>query len=522
MSLDDLEMEVESNNMVATNEIPKKNTRKSTASKQKKEKEAVQKKVPKTPKKKEVVLTTVAKQKKFGKNTVVNFCNNYFKIINDHSYNFVQYKESKNGMKQQIIDLTHVPEVDKLRKVIESIEPAEIKKISENIYTPIIHTTLDYFKKIHVAQQDKNDKTDIKIKTNELFDELCESLDIKTIEDKDVITNLIAKISEYMHNSKKITSRVYNYVFGNKYSEMFPEKNDVHKRYVQKTPMYIKEILLAKEEDVDLTPVQVITRFKDKFDVERKVMNDMVKLIETNAANNMYHNSNVSKLVKAAGITKTEAAKRLEVYSELKAIYNYVEYIDKLDDGDFFKTEMKKVHTILDEFDKCASEVDKLKMLANKVKKPVDQWKCLIRCLVYATRVHDRFVQDAKKKSFAYLINQLAKNKIYINIKNVGFRKDLEELVKNNAKDVDIDKFATKNVEFIGQLTIPKTYHPRNIDIYNKLGYYVFYNWNYDKEIPKINKTVRVAVGLAVAKYIDAQLSVIKASKQNGKIVIKF
>ena len=388
------------------------------------------------------------------------------------------------------------------------MSPAETKTVSTLIYTPVIHTVLDFFSKTKTVDA-------------EAFSTLCDALEIKNVNTDGAIVNIISKLVEYMNDTKKITSRAYNYVFGAKYREMFPAKNDVHKRYVQKTPMYIKEILEAKEADYDATPAKIVRMFKDKFDIERKAMDDIVKYVCSNDDND-YQSSNVSKLAKTLGVDKEEAQTRLDAYSELKAIYNYTEYVDKIGDDLFFKTEMKKVRAIIDEFETCAINVEKAYTLAKKAKKDIDAWRCLIRCLVYMTRVHARFVQDTKKKTFAYLVNQLGKNKIYINIKNVQFRDNVDKLAIDGKKDTEIDEYAKSSFEFASQLSIPKTYHPRNMDIYNKIGYFIFYNWSCDKPIPKVSKIVRIAVGLAVVKYIETQFAVIKSTKSNGKIVIQF
>ena len=183
---------------------------------------------------------------------------------------------------------------------------------------------------------------------------------------------------------------------------------------------------------------------------------------------------------------------------------------------------MSEVDYILAEFDEATNNVLKIATKVKTLRKPTEQWKLFVKALVYMTRAHNKFVTSDKKKTFTYLINQLAKSNVFINIKNTKFRNEVERLSNENAKDAEIDKFASENEALIEQLTIPKTYNPRNMDIYNKIGYYIFHNWKYAKPIPKLNKTIRIAVGMTVIKYIDNQLEAIKSNKKTGKIAIKF
>lgn len=458
--------------------------------------------------------------KKFAENTIKNFCNSYFGSIYDGEVSFTKYNDkiepSKN--KQLVIDLSQCDEIRQLRDVIKAYEGTDLKTLSKSIYSPYIHTVLDF------AEASKL--------TEENFRKLIQWFNIPTVPGADTAAILRA-LSLYLHDSKKATHKAFNVVFGDYYVKKHPEKNEVHKRFVQRAPVQIMEILDAKDKTfgADLKTL-ITTCIKNEFRGLSAGAKEINKSLGANAIEKIVlhpENDTVLKGRNFAQVRKLDQFKDkneedvqafFNCYSEVMVIKNFINYINEIDDEAMYHTKFAEVKAIAANFETTAAAIDRLVAAAGKKSNDRDNWRLIVKALVIVTQLHRRFAAKAKSPVM-FTLNIINKNGVNLCIKNDKFKKGVDKLAIENANDTAINEFADANSTLYDQLSIPRTYDPESVEIYSKLGNYIYYKWETTKPVLKITKNIRVAVGIAMLMYINSQIAVLKGAKKSVKIAIK-
>lgn len=457
--------------------------------------------------------------KKFAENTIKNFCNSYFGSIYDGEVSFTKYNDkieaSKN--KQLVIDLSQCDEIHQLRDVIKAYEGTDLKGLSKSVYSPYIHTVLDY------AESNKL--------TEENFSKLIRWFNIPTVPGTDTAAILRA-LSSYLHDSKKVTHKAFNVVFGDYYVKKHPERNEVHKRFVQRAPVQIMEILDAKDKNfgADLKTL-ITTCIKTEFkgltagakEINKSLGTNAIEKIILKEENDLLKGKNFAQIRKFEQFkdrSEEDLQNFFNCYSEVMVIKNFIKYISEIDDEAMYHTKFAEVKAIAANFETAAAAIDKLVSAAGKKSSDRDYWRLIVKALTIVTQLHKRFAAKAKSPVM-FTLNIINKNGVNLCIKNDKFKKGVDKLAAENANDAAINEFADAHLTLYDQLSIPKTYDPETVEIYSKLGNYIYYKWETSKPVLKITKNVRVAVGIAMLMYINSQIAVLKGVKKSVKIAIK-
>lgn len=486
--------------------------------------------------------------KKFTENTVKNFCNSFFGFEYDHAVTFVvptkskgRKTEPKNKPKQYIIRLNDCSEIRTMRKVLEKYDGTDLKSLSKSIYTPYIHTVLDY------AENNKMNTENFQTLVSHWFG-------IPNVP-KISITNTLRAISKYLHDEKTATHKAFNAVFGAYYNEKYHDDKDVHKRFIQRAPEQIMSILEAKDKKFDSTLKDLISpvvkiEFKP-LSSEAKKLNTLLgsasiekvilKPSEDRFTEKIGDKVVIKSLAKIKSFDEFKAVKGetkeekeafnenikalYDVYSEIQIIKTFINYISEIEDEEFYHEKFAKVKEVVADYATTAAAIDKLVAASNKTTKEEDEWRLLTKALVLVTRLHTIYVgKNPKnpKNPLMITLGILGKNGIKINIKNDKFKDGIQKFAAGTASDSEINAFADEHFALYSQLQIPKAYNPMYVDIYSKLGYFIYKNWTPSKNVLKISKNIRAAVGIAMVLYIKQQLDVLMNGKKNLKVTLMF
>ena len=181
-----------------------------------------------------------------------------------------------------------------------------------------------------------------------------------------------------------------------------------------------------------------------------------------------------------------------------------------------------EINRICDEFTAAAEELESLSSTAATFETDEEQWPYLLKALVILTRVYTNFSNEKKKPS-TILLTHLRKAKINVNIKSDKLKKKIESLADNEVTDIKtIAEVAEENKSALAQLSISKSYDPTQTDIYEKIGNYIYNRWNSRKDIPRINKNVRIAIGMTLFMYIQEQVKILTVGRKQTNIAMKF
>ena len=486
-----------------------------------------------------VLVKPIEMQKKFTPNTVVNYCNSYFGNLCDHSVTFNKMSDEKDTKKtaaktkQLVMDLTSIPAIERIRKVIEGInledlkakaaeyrsfDRAESEQLASLIHAPYFHTVLCY------ACEKKL--------TAERFAALCAEFDIEPVEQIGLVKT-IADLATFAGNEMRVVPRAFNSVFGALYQALHPEKKEVHKRYLQHAPEMIMEILDEKEANFDKPNRELygkfLTIYNKKLTPSQKKLNtelgaNSLQKVLLKREDNIFKNNTVDKLCKMKefeGASKEDVEALATTYQKMAAVANFIDYLGEIKDADFYTKHLAEVKKICDEFTHAAEEIEAIHAEAKEIKDVAAQWPLLLKALVILTKVYRHFANDKKKPS-TVLLTHLRKAKINVNIKSDKLKKAIESLADNEASDAEIAKVATANETALAQLSISKTYDPIQTDIYEKIGNYIYSRWTSRKDIPRINKNVRIAIGITLFMYICEQVKILSVGRKQTNIAMKF
>ena len=486
-----------------------------------------------------VLVKPIEMQKKFTPNTVVNYCNSYFGNLYDHAITFNKLSDEKDTKKtttkskQLIMDLTSIPAIDRIRKIIEgmdlddlklkageyrSFDRAESEKLASLIHAPYFHTTLCY------ACEKKLDM--------DRFAALCAEFDIQPVEQIGLVKT-ISDLAAFAGNELRVVPRAFNSVFGAHYQQLHPDKQEVHKRYLQHAPEGIMEILDAKEAEFEKPNKEMYAKFLSsyvkKLTPSQKKLNtelgtNSLQKVLLKREDNIFKNNTIDKLCKMEefkGASKEDVTAIANTYQKMAAVANFIDYLSEIKDAKFYSDKLAEVKAICDEFNKASDEIEAIHAEAMGIKDVAAQWPLLLKSLVILTKVYRHFSSDKKKPS-TVLLTHLRKAKINVNIKSDKLKKAIESLADNEATDAKIKEIADANDGALAQLSISKTYDPTQTDIYEKIGNYIYSRWNTRKDIPRINKNVRIAIGITLFMYICEQVKILSAGRKQTNIAMKF
>lgn len=528
MSADISDIEMEMSDVVAPTPAPIKRVKKAVAPRAKTAPKAKSPKVKapkvkavKAPKDKKVsTITPNELEKRFNANAIVSFCNGYFGTLSNHALNFVQYKEpkTKNGKpaksNQNIIDLSSINTIDRFRHAIE--QNTENKPIQTITYIPHIRSVLDFYAEGAV--------------TPERFQELCADFNIQSLPSVDV-NALLEKFQEYLHDNARVP-RTFNAVFGEFYARKYTEPKDVHKRYLQRSPEMLRDILESKNTSFEDDTKKLATKYVNiYFKQLTKAQQQLNKKLNTNAIEklitkpdqpNIFKGRNVAQLKKLPefeGAAAEDVEALLKTYNELVVVYNFIRYINEIDDETFYHQKFDIMTGILAEYENTYTIIEKLKTSI----RAGNEWNVLVKALVHMSRLHIPFCSK-NKKPFMVLLNSLQRQGTFINIKNDKFKRAIDELAAQKHNDARCDTLASTSADIFAQLAVGRNYNASSETIYSKMGAYIYHNWTYDKPIAAMNlrKATKVAVGMQIFVTISEALATMKMSKKTTKIVLKF
>lgn len=524
MSVDmsDIEMETSDaivapvNNKKARRTAPKKSDSKKTASKADAKKSAPKNKKASKDKEERKLSTLIPSEheKRFMPNSIISFLNTYFK----ENYKFVQFKESKNSnakstkASQNIIDLSSVEVVNRFRAAIEA--NAENKPVASLTYAPYIRSVLDFY-----AEHPKA----------EGFDELCADFGIKTSEGINVAETLDCMLKLLKDNAR--VPRTFNAAFGEFYANKYRDTKEVHKRYLQRSPELMADILAKKDSEFALTANKLDIEFakiycrrlsKEALTLDKKLGAQAIEKVFNKDGENLFRSKNVAQLkkldeFKGARVEDIEAL--LKMYNELVVMHNFNLYISEIDNEDFYHQKYAAMSDIIKAYDSTANAIEKLKSSIKKT----NEWPVLVKALVHITRLHISLC-GKNKKPFMVALNALQRYGVRLNIKRNDFKQCINELAADKHDDSKCETLASTSLNVYEQLSTPRNYNPLNDEIYNKMGSYIYHNWSYDEPIAAMNvrRPTKVAVGMQLLMTIKEELHNIKLSKKVTKVVIKF
>jgi len=521
MSSDMSDIEMETSDVVvaptkrATKKAPAKGAKKSAP---KANKKAATKKAPKVkaPKEERKLSTLVPSEheKRFTPNAIVSFLNTYF----SDNYKFVQFKEpkakkaGKMNVSQNIIDLSSVEAINRFRTAIEA--NTENKPVATLTYNPYMRSVLDFY-----AEHPKA----------EGFEELCVDFGIKASDGVNVADVLDCMLKLLRDNAR--VPRTFNAVFGEFYAKKYQDQKDVHKRYLQRSPELMADILEKKNSEFDVSANKLDAEFtkayckrlsKDALALNKRLAAQAIEKVFNKDSDNLFRGKNVAQLKKAPefeGAKVEDIEALLKMYNELVVMHSFNLYISEIDDEAFYHEKFDAMNEIINTYDATASVIEKLKSSIRKN----NEFSVLVKALVHITRLHIPLC-GKNKKPFMVALNALQRYGVKLNIKRNDFKSAINELAAKKHDDAACDELAGRSEHVREQLATPKNYNPLNDEIYNKMGTYIYHNWGYEEPIAAMNvrRPTKVAVGMQLLMTVKEELHHIKLSKKTTKIVIKF
>lgn len=487
-----------------------------TSNKKKVEKSATTKK---RSTKKSVIVPSEITKTQFSTNFFIGFVNSYYRNIYK-KLSFIRDKEGKQLIGSKTLDLNHLEVVDRLRKFFES-------DYSDNeICDPYLYTARGFFNSYQ-----KNEYL-------EHFEDLCKNF---LIEDANIyeIDKLIDQMVEIATNNK-LEARVFNYVFGPVYAEKHKDKTEVHLRYIQRAPEDLMQLLKIKSSSFkasldnmfDPSPSKktLLTKYISGSRLNGQEVIDYIKN-KTKDKKGIFSSMKKSQIIEKYhldGLTPSEIQdeinKMQKIVSTVQSSYNFMKYLSEIDDQELFEKLVGEVKTSVDRFKHAATEIKQLQDLSRKALTNTEKWKYLISIIVKFGHAYKYVISEPKdkksKEPISSIMTHIKKNNCIIGISK-KLKDELNDLILNNYNQAQIFEVAEKYVSEISNSSTPHAYHPFNNQVYSKIGYLIFNNWKCDKQITKISKNMRIAIGMTIFKYIDMEIQKFMSSGKISRIVIK-
>ena len=458
------------------------------------------------------------KKAMFAPNTLVGFANSYYRSLGKQTITFTR-KHKKVTERAKTIEPKACPAIACVRKAYETVKDGE--NVNDLIMDPYVHTAYEFIEKAKKAKKEEKN-------IDAAFRALCESYGI--IENKnDELQILINNMTEFIKDRSKINGRIFNYVFGPVYSEKHPTKEEVHMRYIQRAPEDLIDILKMKLSHFDWS---VDEFFTNPNGIVRKTISDdkvssvkaIMELVKSKTKGNA--RAEITKLLGEKNAKPSAIAEMQKSISHIRTCYSFINYLAEIDDKKQFKTLVDKVNTLADDFDTCASDIEKIQKKSIKSKDTEEVWQYLITIVARLASIISKLSTPTKngkeKLPLTLLCTALHKSGCNLNIKNKKLRDDINKLALGTYTDRAAVEIAKAHTSAIDQVVTPSAYNQYNPELYSKLGFILMEGWSYTKPIVKVNKSMRIAVGLALFKYVDAEVAKLTYDKPNAKIVIDF
>ena len=518
---------------------PKKETVKKTSKPaQKKAKDAIQTFIP-----------NEEKDKRFKKASMKAFFNAYYR--NDVK---IVLEPKKKGLKRPSIDLTSIPVVNKFRTELVG---RNMKAIKDVLISPYMSAYFAYD-----AMKDETDKP------KPSFGEFLDGFGVHS--QKMNLRDIVEDMSKFLTVGPHIYMKIYNLLFAphvrdHKKKEIGGDKKDIQRIiyaiYLQRAPEHLPEVLKMKIEDKLDTKTLLSELYKsffpqydefiqkdDKYKVLAKEKRSIKEIL-----GDYKHPSLSSALMKKdekdkklygwmptkeerdkwTAAEKKEKKERTDIlkeivskiYVELKSAKDVIEGIDLIKDDVNCEDLLRQANELIDKFASVKAEIDKI---AERMKK-LSQTDKLNQNFTYALAIfvqaHNIFVAEDgssnKKNALVIALDNLKKKTGVISIKSIPFRNELLAICAGEVKESACFDLAKKYKDVFEHLASPKGQDPYNPDAYSELGKYVYYGWNSTQPLAKINKTCRIALGLAIFMYIRCEIDKIRSKYGKNNLTIE-
>lgn len=462
------------------------------------------------------------KKPQFAPNTLIGFVNAYYRSLGKQNLTIVR-KNKKTVARVRAIVPKNCPALANVRKAYE-VAPADGNNVNDFIMDPYVHTAYEFIEKSKKAKKDEKNPAQFKT--------LCEAFGI-TENKTDELQIIIEHMAEFIHDTAKINGRIFNYVFGPVYADKHPSKNEVHMRYIQRAPEDLIDILKLKQANFKWTTDKFFGSDKNsiiyKYISDDKIDCDTILNIVKSKTKDSERGTTVrSEIIKLLGKDAKPAivSEMQKSISQIRTCYSFLTYLEEITDKKQFDALVNKVVKLSEEFEDCASEIDKLRKQSVRSDKQENVWGILIAIVTRLAAVTNKLSSPIKngkdKLPLTLLCTTLHKSGCNLNIKDKNLRADINKLATETYTDRAAFEIAKKYQSSIDKVVTPPAYNQFNPELYSKLGFILMEGWNYTKPIQKVNKSMRIAVGMALFKYIDTEVSKIASDKQSAKIVIEF
>ena len=461
------------------------------------------------------------KKTQFAPNTLIGFTNSYYRILGKN-ITFVR-KNKKTTDKGHLIDPKACPSIAAVRHAYETVEKDQ--SINDLIMDPYVHTAYEFIEKAKKAKKEEKN-------IDGTFKALCRSFGIIENQNNELQT-LIDNMCRFIKDNSKINGRIFNFVFGPVYAEKHPDKKDVHMRYIQRAPENLIDILHLKQANFkwtvdrffDNSKTSLVHQYLPDESTDAGAVMEIVKMKTKNRDSHASLRAEITKLL-GGSAKANEIASMQRSISHIRTCYNFINYLSEITDKKQFDALVNRVESLSEEFNECAVEVEKLQKKSIKAKDDKEVWGFLIAIVTRLASITNKLNSPTKngkeKLPLTLLCTTLHKSGCNINIKNKSLRDAINKLATETYTDRAAFGIAREHQEAISQVVTPSAYNQFNPELYSKLGFILMEGWNYNKPVIKVSKSMRIALGMALFKYIDAEVAKLTYDKKAMKIIIDF
>lgn len=483
-----------------------------------------------TTSKKEVVKTFVPadSEKKLTQRTLLTLLNNYYTVCENKgkSIRFVMSKENSN---RNPIDLTKFADRYTLRSQIEKMAVGD--KFADSITVPSVQSPLYFLTtyrserlKEAKAKAPKTGKKGVRVKKVAVdypidFERIVKEMGIKCSPDFNGKEFIKASV-EYLR-SDRFALRLFNKVF-------IGEKIDAEGKPVS----LISRIPIQKSTHAMYKVIQETTANKTLKEIIDMLWKDILtsctagkpETVIANAANPILRESaitgkplftpasvevpRVTSLAAADGsqipikyadsktkMNEEESRAARSVFKEYKLIAKAFNAINELRKDPGYGAKYAQFVQYMTYSAQIADEIEAIR-ISNSVN---SQLHAFIEGMRHMCDLFDNVFGPCEegKDYFAAILTPLQKYGFFVNLRGTG---DLKKEIY--ARKVPVADLVTKYHEMYPVLGNVKLQDMYDVEVYSKLGFYLFNDWKCSQEVVKITKPVRIALGLALFGYV--------------------
>lgn len=426
--------------------------------------------------------------KQFTPGTLRSFCNAVFSKL---GITFIS-KECKN-----VIDLSTNSEVTALRSAMEANIPTVAVK--ESVYTPYAHTVLSF---LADCKKRKRMSADVE---REDFPRLVETFGMKPFEKVTADAVKKAYVAE-LSDVRRVMQKCVNNAFSSYFTTKYPKANDVCKRFVQRVPGDVLEIMAEKlklfksnGDHMRTLITNSIKRAFERFTPKARAFNkalgqDSIEKVILKADSHIKGKTSAQlkrQFPEAVATSKAEASDLdnfIEVYREVSLAKKFIEHINQINDEAVYVKGMSDIERLSGE---SHSSAEAMKTLDES-----DEWRCILSAIYIAMQLqHDHFGKELRD-ALSDSLGMLRKNGISISF-NTNARKAIIAAIENGT--FNAVRFADAHPEIYESISVPTIYNPFSMNVYAKIGSIIYHNWTNPKRVPK---QVKLAAGVAVVMQI--------------------